>query len=128
MTNNQDSKISRRSALKAAALGSAAVVAATTLTETEAVAAKCSTELLDEKEQAAKNIKYRANAAKVEKGLWTTKAGVPPEKQLCKHCILYQNAQSSCVEKAAPCSVASQKWVAAEGGCSVWNKKPGAKI
>lgn len=105
----------RRTVLKAALMGGAALPLMARLTEAEAAAAL---PLIDVNDPVAKSLGYIADSSKVD-----AKAN-PTHKpnQKCTTCIQYQGKAA---DKQAGCNLFPGKAVAGAGWCKVWAQKPG---
>lgn len=111
-----DVRISRRSLLRTAITGLAAVPAATLIAR-EAAAA----DAVAETDPAAKALAYIQDATKVDaKANPTYKPG-----QVCDNCIQYTGSAGSA---EGPCNLFPGKVVKSKGWCKVWVLKPGAKL
>ncbi len=109
-------KISRRSLLKGALVGIAAVPAATLVTGT----AQAAGTPLAETDAQAKSLGYKADAGKVDpKANPTFKKG-----QHCANCIQFTGKAPA----DGPCNIFAGKTVKANGWCKVWVLKPGMKL
>ena len=109
-------KISRRSLLKGALAGLAAVPAATLVARTAAAAPV----VLTEADPQAKSLGYHVDSTKVDaKASPTYKPG-----QKCQNCIQFTGKAPA----DGPCNIFPGKVVKANGWCKVWVLKPGAKL
>ncbi|MCC7198512.1 MAG: high-potential iron-sulfur protein [Gammaproteobacteria bacterium] len=110
-------KISRRSLLKGALAGLAAVPAASLVARDALAAAPVA---LTEADPQGKALGYHLDATKVDaKTNPTYKPG-----QKCTNCIQFQGKAPA----DGPCNLFPGKTVKANGWCKVWVLKPGAKI
>lgn len=108
--------ISRRTLLKGALAGLAAVPAASLVARTAGAAPAA----LTESDPQAKSLGYHADAAKVDaKANPTYKPG-----QKCQNCIQFTGKAPA----DGPCNIFPGKIVKANGWCKVWVLKPGAKL
>ncbi len=105
----------RRTVLKAALMGSAALPLMAKLTEAEAAAQP----LVDVNDAVAKSLGYSPDSSKVD-----AKAN-PTHKpnQKCATCIQFQGKGA---DKQGACNLFPGKDVLATGWCKVWAQKPGA--
>ena len=103
----------RRTVLKAALMGSAALPLMARLTDAEAAAQP----LVDVNDAVAKSLGYTPDTSKVD-----AKAN-PTHKpmQKCANCIQFQGKSA---DKQAACNLFPGKLVAEKGWCKVWVKKP----
>lgn len=109
--------ISRRSLLKGALIGLAAVPASSLLARN----AQAATEFVDPASPQAKALGYTPDASKVD-----AKANpVYKPGQDCANCIQF-GGKAGATE--GPCNLFPGKVVKAGGWCKVWVLKPGAKI
>jgi hypothetical protein len=109
-----DQKFPRRTLLKGALLGVAAVPVSALLSRTAAAAAG----KVDPNEPQAKSLGYVEDAAKVDaKANPNYKPG-----QVCANCLQAPTAKPGMAE--VPCNSFAQRNVAAKGGCKVYVKKP----
>jgi hypothetical protein len=109
-------KISRRSLLKGALAGIAAVPAASLVARDANAAAAA----LTEADPQAKSLGYHLDATKVDaKANPTYKPG-----QHCANCIQFTGKAPA----DGPCNIFPGKTVKAGGWCRVWVLKPGAKV
>jgi hypothetical protein len=104
----------RRTVLKAALMGSAALPLMAKLTEAEAAAQP----LVDVNDAVAKSLGYTVDSSKVD-----AKAN-PTHKptQKCANCIQFQGKPA---DKQAACNLFPGKDVMGAGWCKVWAQKPG---
>ncbi len=104
----------RRTVLKAALMGSAALPLMARLTNAEAAAQP----LVDVNDAVAKSLGYTPDTSKVD-----AKAN-PTHKpmQKCANCIQFQGKPA---DKQAACNLFPGKDVAGAGWCKVWAQKPG---
>ena len=109
-----EQKFPRRSLLKGALLGVAAVPVATLLSRTaDAAAGK-----VDPNEPQAKSLGYVEDATKVDaKANPNYKAG-----QMCANCLQAPTYKAGMTE--VPCNIFAGRNVAAKGWCKVYVKKP----
>jgi hypothetical protein len=104
----------RRTVLKAALMGSAALPLMARLTEAQAAAQP----LVDVNDAVAKSLGYTTDSAKVDaKANPTHKA-----TQKCANCIQFQGKPA---DKQGACSLFPGKDVMGGGWCKVWAQKPG---
>lgn len=106
----------RRTLLKAALLGSAALPLAVRMSEAQAAAAQ---PLVDVNDPVAKSLGYVTDSAKVDKASNPTHA--PTQK--CANCVQFQGKAT---DKQGACNLFPGKDVAGPGWCKVWAQKPGA--
>lgn len=113
-----DSRIDRRTLLKNALVGIAALPAAGLVRE---AAAQGSAPKLDEKDSLAVAMGYVHDAKKVDANK------VPQYKPgaLCSNCVQLVGKEG---DEWRPCNLFPGKLVNANGWCKVWVIKPGAKI
>ena len=105
-------KFPRRTVLKGALLGVAAIPAAALVGRAEAAPVK-----VDPSEPQAKSLGYVEDATKVDaKANPNYKTG-----QICANCL---QAQVKAGEAYIPCNIFPGKVVAANGWCKVWVKRP----
>jgi hypothetical protein len=105
----------RRTVLKAALMGSAALPLMARLTDAEAAAQP----LVDVNDAVAKSLGYAVDSSKVDaKANPTHKA-----TQKCANCIQFQGKPA---DKQAACNLFPGKDVMGAGWCKVWAQKPGA--
>lgn len=113
-----DSRIDRRTLLKNALIGAAALPAAGLLREAAAAAPPPH---LEETDPLAKAFSYVHDHNKVDaKAFPQFKKG-----QKCSNCVQLQGKDG---EQWRPCNLFPGKLVKADGWCKVWVLKPGAKI
>jgi hypothetical protein len=107
-----DQKMPRRTVLKGALAGLAAIPVVGLATRAEAAPAK-----LDVADPQAKSLGYVTDTTKVD-----AKAN-PMHKpdQKCSNCAQYQGKAT---DAAAPCTIFAGKLVEGAGWCKVWVKKP----
>jgi hypothetical protein len=112
-----DSRYDRRSVLKTAIAGLAALPAAGLVRE---AAAQASTPHLDEKDSLAVAMGYVHDAKKVDPNK------VPQYKagSFCHNCLQLTGKEG---DEWRPCNIFPGKLVNANGWCKVWVAKPGAK-
>ena len=105
----------RRTLLKAALLGSAALPLAIRMSEAQAAAAQ---PLVDVNDPVAKSLGYTPDSSKVNA------AENPTHKptQKCANCVQFQGAVT---DKQAACNLFPGKDVLGAGWCKVWAQKPG---
>jgi hypothetical protein len=107
-----ETKFPRRTVLKGALLGVAAIPAAALVGRAEAAPAK-----VDPNEPQAKSLGYIEDATKVDpKANPNYKPG-----QICSNCL---QAQVKAGETYIPCNIFPGKVVHANGWCKVWVKRP----
>ena len=107
-----ETKYPRRTVLKGALLGVAAIPAAALVGRAEAAAAK-----VDPSEPQAKSLGYVEDATKVD-----TKAN--PNYKPGQHCANCLQSQVKAGETYIPCNIFPGKLVNANGWCKVWVKRP----
>jgi len=107
-----ETKYPRRTVLKGALLGVAAIPAAALVGRAEAAAAK-----VDPSEPQAKSLGYVEDATKVD-----TKAN--PNYKPGQHCANCLQSQVKAGEAYIPCNIFPGKLVNANGWCKVWVKRP----
>jgi hypothetical protein len=108
-----DQKLPRRTVLKGALAGLAAIPVIAAVTRADAAApAK-----LDPNDAQAKALGYATDTAKVDA---KTNPTHKPE-QKCSNCVQYQGKAT---DAAAPCTIFAGKLVEGPGWCKVWAKKP----
>jgi hypothetical protein len=103
----------RRSVLKGAFAGLAAIPVVTVMGRAEAAAAPVK---LDANDPMAKSLAYSANTATVDD---KANATHKPD-QLCSNCLQFQGKAG---DAEGPCVIFGGKLVAAKGWCKVWAKK-----
>ena len=109
-----DQKFPRRTLLKGALLGVAAVPVTVLLSR----AASAATGKVDPNEPQAKSLGYVEDASKVDpKANPNYKPG-----QLCSNCLQAPNAKAGAAE--VPCNIFAGRNVAANGWCKVYVKRP----
>jgi len=109
-----EQKFPRRTLLKGALLGVAAVPVSALLSRT----ADAADGKVDPNEPQAKSLGYVEDAAKVDaKANPNYKAG-----QMCANCLQAPTAKPGAAE--VPCNIFAQRNVAAKGWCKVYVKKP----
>jgi hypothetical protein len=109
-----DQKFPRRTLLKGALLGVAAVPVSALLSRTAAAAAG----RVDPNEPQAKSLGYVEDATKVDpKANPNFKPG-----QVCANCLQAPTAKPGMTE--VPCNIFAQRNVAAKGWCKVYVKRP----
>lgn len=113
-----DRRYDRRTVLKSALAGLAALPAAAVV---ERACAQASPPKLDEKDPLAVAMGYVHDAKKVDANK------VPQYKpgQKCSNCLQLTGKEG---DAWRPCNIFPGKVVAAEGWCKVWVLKPGAKV
>ena len=107
-----DTKYPRRTVLKGALLGVAAIPAAALVGRAEAAAAK-----VDPSEPQAKSLGYVEDATKVD-------AKANPNYKAGQHCANCLQSQGKAGEAYIPCNIFPGKLVNANGWCKVWVKRP----
>jgi hypothetical protein len=107
-----ETKFPRRTVLKGALLGVAAIPAAALVARAEAAPAK-----VDPSEPQAKSLGYIEDATKVD-----PKAN--PNYKPGQHCANCLQAQVKGTDEYIPCNIFPGKLVAADGWCKVWVKRP----
>ena len=107
-----DQKMPRRTVLKGALAGLAAIPVVGLATRAEAAAAK-----LDAADPQAKSLGYVIDTSKVDDK--TNPQHKPDQK--CNNCAQYQGKVT---DAAAPCTIFAGKLVEGAGWCKVWVKKP----
>jgi hypothetical protein len=109
-----DQKFPRRTLLKGALLGVAAVPVSALLSRTAAAAGGP----VDPSEPQAKSLGYVLDASKVDaKANPNFKPG-----QMCSNCLQAPTAKPGMTE--VPCNIFAGRPVAAKGWCKVWVKRP----
>ena len=108
-----DQKMPRRTVLKGALAGLAAIPVVGLATRAEAAPAK-----LDLNDPQAKALGYVADTTKVDD---KTNPNHKPD-QKCSNCAQYQGKAT---DATAPCTIFAGKLVDGPGWCKVWAKKPG---
>jgi hypothetical protein len=112
-----DQKFPRRTLLKGALLGVAAVPMSALLSRTADAAGAA----VDPNEPQAKALGYVLDASKVDpKANPNFKPG-----QMCRNCLQAPTAKTDKPDKAeVPCNIFAGRPVAAKGWCKVWVKRP----
>src|SRR3974390_3078152 len=108
----EEQKLARRTLIKGAVAGLAAIPVVALVGRADAAAAK-----LDPNDPQAKGLGFVTDTATVD-----NKAN-PTHKpdQLCSNCVQYQGKAT---DAEAPCVIFMAKIVPAKGWCKVWAKKP----
>ena len=107
-----DQKLPRRTVLKSALAGLAAIPVVGIATRADAAPA-----MLDVNDPQAKGLGYVTDTTKVD-----AKANpMHKPEQKCANCVQYQGKAG---DAAAPCVIFAGKLVASNGWCKVWAKKP----
>jgi len=112
-----DSRIDRRTLLKNALVGLAALPAAGLVRESEAA----DLPHLDEKDPTAVALGYVQDAKKVD----AAKAPTYKPGSKCSNCVQLTGKDG---DEWRPCNLFPGKAVHADGWCKVWTLKPGAKV
>ncbi len=107
-----ETKYPRRTVLKGALLGVAAIPAAALVGRAEAAAAK-----VDPSEPQAKSLGYVEDATKVD-------AKANPNYKAGQHCGNCLQGQAKGGEAYIPCNIFPGKLVNVNGWCKVWVKRP----
>jgi len=107
-----ETKFPRRTVLKGALLGVAAIPAAALVGRAEAAPAK-----VDPNEPQAKSLGYVEDATKVD-------AKANPNYKAGQHCANCLQAQVKEGEPYVPCNIFPGKLVNVNGWCKVWVKRP----
>ena len=113
-----DRRYDRRTVLKSALAGLAALPAAGLITEARAQGAQPH---LDEKDPLAVAMAYVHDAKKVD----PNKTPQYKKGQHCANCLQLQGKEG---DEWRPCNIFQGKLVNANGWCKVWVAKPGAKV
>jgi hypothetical protein len=108
-----EQKMTRRSALKGALSGLAAIPVVAFVTRADAAPAAA----VDPNDPQAKSLGYVADTTKVDD------KSNPMHKadQKCSNCVQFQGKAG---DAAAPCTIFAGKQVSGNGWCKVWAKKP----
>ena len=107
-----DKKFPRRTLLKGALAGLAAIPVVAVVTRADAAAAK-----VDPNDAQAKSLGYVTDTSKVD-----AKANpMHKPEQKCSGCVQFQGKAG---DAAAPCTIFAGKLVEGNGWCKVWAKKP----